>query len=817
MSKHEVLLRLACEQGQSPRAVDQTLNLTGAHPDLIDLPGVSHKLLQLFPVCNMGVPISFQGYDEQVWRTVCEWVISLASQPNISELLGGQFWHGDVPPEKNPIHGKGVTLFGFPYASLLNAPRDHENIHDYLRLLAQLLVTSQQVGTDCLVSQRYAVYRALNKLCGLATFSIPSGLAIWGSAQEFVDSCRKFNSKTSTSDSANHFGVISRFVRYCHGDSPRDGGGSGGGDRGNGNRDDQPDLVHHITEDLRGFVLGDPDDPDQLPGHYNILVGQGDTADGELAPGEISPPTEIWVLDDDGCERPYVADILGQQNVEAHIVRSRQFLPFAYNQFTLMELRNLLFGASDLFHACLEGKSYRRDARIKLRMEAIIALHVTLWLGQSITQVVQLSVTDDEDEEADGLALILGDCPQFSMVVRRPDLAGDGRWQASSGVRDPLLRILLPDLAGSAQLIKHLLSAFPRCSNQLFTFETQQLDNEIRALLLELGNGDGRYTRTKLRSYVFHQIVTDTQDVAAASMLSGVEIPSTQTPRYYLQLDASYLRKIYTTSLARVLTQVYACAGLAYQPADLSPERPQQGGLGATHCLLPQTIADNVSAMAAVLRKKVDGRLSDMLAWHNCYTLFTLQMLMLVTGCRAIRNPLMLLDEFDPVLGMGALSDKDGDDRHMSRLVYMPAMLRRQITNYLEHCSVISRQLIGYLPQDEVGNRWSRGFFLWTSPSGLRRAEITPSKIYEQMALLPGYTTHRVNAYRKFIRTTLAERGCPPESLAAYMGHWLSGEEPQDVYSSFCPAAYANVLDEWISPLLRELGWSALSSQWVNE
>ena len=172
MSNRAALLRLASEQGQSARTVDQILHLTGAHPDLIDLPGVSHQLLQLFPVCSMGVPISLDGYDEQVWRTVCEWVISLASQPNISELLGGQFWHGDVPPEKNPIHGKGVTLFGFPYASLLNAPRDHENIHDYLRLLAQLLVTSQQVGTDCLVSQRYAVYLALNKLCSRATFSI---------------------------------------------------------------------------------------------------------------------------------------------------------------------------------------------------------------------------------------------------------------------------------------------------------------------------------------------------------------------------------------------------------------------------------------------------------------------------------------------------------------------------------------------------------------------------------------------------------------------------------------------------------------------
>ncbi|MED5709972.1 hypothetical protein VZ147_24560, partial [Enterobacter hormaechei] len=79
-----------------------------------------------------------------------------------------------------------------------------------------------------------------------------------------------------------------------------------------------------------------------------------------------------------------------------------------------------------------------------------------------MTQVVQLSIVDDETDDADGLALILGDSVQFSMVVRRADLAGDDRWQASSGVRVSLLRILLPDLSGSARLVKQLLKAFPR-------------------------------------------------------------------------------------------------------------------------------------------------------------------------------------------------------------------------------------------------------------------------------------------------------------------------------------------------------------------
>ncbi|EOC5473180.1 hypothetical protein ACM760_05085 [Pseudomonas aeruginosa] len=815
MSKREILLNLASEQGQSPRVIGEILNLLGAHPELIDLPRAIDQLLRVLRACSVGLPIGLDSADDVVLHEACRWLISLSRQPNIRVLLGEQFWMGNKMSARNPVSQRGVKIFGFPYASFLHILRDYENGQDYERLLAQVLVATQKTPTDRHVDQRYRVYLEISKLCGLRFFTIPPELKIWGTTEEFVASCRVFLPSKSSSGNAKSFAAIARLVRYCNGDSPRTGGG-GGGYRGKRKQDDQPDLIHYITEDPRGFVLGDPDDPDQLPGHYDILGGHTDTVEGDLAPGEMSPSTEIWVLDDDGFERPYVADLLGQQNVEAHIVRSRQFLPFSYNQLTLKELRNLLFGASDLFHSCLQELSCPKDlARIQLRMEGIVALHISLWLGQSMTQVVQLSIVDDETDDADGLALILGDSVQFSMVVRRPDLAGDDRWQASSGVRVSLLRILLPDLAGSARLVKQLLKAFPRSANQVFTYQTEQLDAEIKALLLELGEDDRRYTRTKLRSYLFHQIVADTQDVAAASMLSGVEIPSAQTPRYYLQLDACHLRKIYTTSLVRVLTQVYACAGLAYEHVNLNAD--QQGGLGATHCLLPTTIESNVSAMARVLRRKTSGRLSEMVAWHNCFTLWTVQMFMLVTSCRAVRNPLMLIGEFDSVLGMGALSDKDSGDRHMSRLICMPPMLRRQITSYFAHCASISRQFIGYLPQDEEDHQWSRGFFLQIGQAGVRRAEITPGNIYDQMGLVSGYTTHRVNAHRKFIRTELTERGCPSEALAAFMGHWLRGEEPQDAYSTFCPAVYAKVLDEWITPLLRELGWSALSSQWVTE
>lgn len=46
MSKREILLNLASEQGQSPRVIGEILNLLGAHPELIDLPRAIDQLLR---------------------------------------------------------------------------------------------------------------------------------------------------------------------------------------------------------------------------------------------------------------------------------------------------------------------------------------------------------------------------------------------------------------------------------------------------------------------------------------------------------------------------------------------------------------------------------------------------------------------------------------------------------------------------------------------------------------------------------------------------------------------------------------------------
>jgi hypothetical protein len=805
----QTLISLAREQGQSARTLREILTAIGAHPDLIDLPRITAGLIRALGKPGEDSPIDC---DPAVWREACKWIGSLVQQPLALERLGPKFWANKSA--RNPVLNHGVRRYGFPYAALWHAPRDKDNADDYFRLVAQLISATQQLSGHDLLGQRYEAFRALRMICQAPELTIPAELQIWDDAEVWNSACEIFKPSVSKSEHAHLYASITRLVRYSRGKSPRTRSSSSGG-KGRSIRQVELEQTHFIAEGSRGFELGDRDDPDQIAGSYEIFTDPQPNIDEDtgLAPNELTDGSEIWLVDDDGVERPFVADLLSQQNVENHIVRSRQQVPFTYNRFTLRELRDLLFGATALFEQCRYQLDHTRNrAGLQLKMEAIAMIHICLWLGQTWTQVIQMMVVDDENDCEDGLALVIGKPGEFCMPVQSPELAGDNRWQAESGVREWRPRLLLPDLAGSSNLIHTLLARFPRISNQVFTNKTEALEREVRNVLRELGKEDPRFTITKVRNYTFLQLINDTHDVAAAGLLSGVRVPSAQTPHYYLQPKAAHLRDLYVASLTRVLRQVYACAGLSYEPPQLPPKHPEGEAVGATHCLLPETIASNVKALAAIVRKRSGVEPAKRVAWHNAYTLWTVSMFMMSTACRAIRNPLRLVAEFDPRLHLGAIADKDGEDRHMSRLACVPEILKRQLAEYFSHCTLVSRKL--KLPAFEAEDRWSKGFFLAISNTGIHRVHIRPATIYQQMEQVPGYVPHRINAYRKYLRTELFERGVHAETLNALMGHWLRGEEPQDKYSTFCPASYSMMIGDRISGLLKSLGWYCQSSRW---
>ncbi|WP_312591584.1 hypothetical protein [Stutzerimonas nitrititolerans] len=811
------LLQLAAGSGRDVTVITEILQFIDAHPQLIDFPRIIQGLLNALNEMEKP-PVLFVGdFDLMVWRHECHWIISNRSNPRFISALGPRYYFGDDTRRRNPIIGQGVQDHAFPYATLWHEPTDVDGAPDYYRLLGQLLVAHQESsGALELRGQRYNAYLKLRTLCAQEILTIPAELNIWSSPAIFMQSCRVFDPSISIDIYAEAFPAVTRLVRYCGGDEPPERRGGGNYRRGTSGRTGLGVLV---SQGVTRFALDDPDDPDLLPGHISFVVPQLDHAFDEAFPeGEITAPDELCLIDTGTEVRPFVAELLSHQGILAHIARNRQFLPFGYNLLTLSELANLLFNVTDEFLRCRERirtAPLSEQVGIRTRMEALLALHLMLWFGRSLEDCKKLQIAEGRARPRGPFELIPAsglEPAEFRFLVPTPDYAAEEQLPPGT-VRKAGSAVSVPDMVGAAKLVLEVRALASMAGTAVFTRKVKEVESEARVLLKELGGGDPRYTVHKIRSYLHRQIITDTHDVVAATMLSGLPCLSANTAIYYTQYSANHLRSLYCRSVQNVLAAIYGTVGLEAPVTNVVGA--SEVAVGARNCLKLSAVKNNLEALLAVLRKRPRKVVQELVHWHNCLTLWTILMFLMATACRAIRNPLKAVEEFEQRSGHGALGDKGADDGHMSRLVVMPELLRRQLEAYDAHCCAIRVKLKYRLPaQTPCGS----GFFLRLADDNrLSYEEIRPSHIDAYMRQVVGFTPHPVNGFRKLMRTELAERGCPPETLAAFMGHWLHGEAPQEMLSSFCPGAYVQSLHAYLLPLMRELGWMVRNSHLVKE
>lgn len=420
-----------------------------------------------------------------------------------------------------------------------------------------------------------------------------------------------------------------------------------------------------------------------------------------LPQGEITAQNELCLIDTGTEVRPFVAELLSHQGMLAHIARGRQFLPFGYNLLTLSELANLLFSVTDEFLLCRErirtGPEQER-AEVHRRMEALLTLHLMLWFGRSLEDCKKLRIAERNSRPTTVLELVPADeigPAEFRFFAPAPDYAAEEQLPREA-IRESQPAISVPDMVGAAALVMAIRDLSPVNGSTVITCKVKDVEREVRALLSELGGGDPRYTMHKIRGFLHRQIIADTHDVVAATMLSGMPCLSANTPLYYSQYNANFLRSLYCRSVQQVLKAVYASAGLK-APIHVVPAA-SGAAIGARNCLRLDAVKTNLEALLVVLRKRPRKGLQQLVHWHNCLSFWTVQMFLMATGCRAIRNPLKQMGEFESRVGYGALGDKGADDGHMSRLVVLPDLLNRQLQAYKSHCRAISAQLKPHLP-----------------------------------------------------------------------------------------------------------------------
>jgi hypothetical protein len=329
--------------------------------------------------------------------------------------------------------------------------------------------------------------------------------------------------------------------------------------------------------------------------------------------------------------------------------------------------------------------------------------------------------------------------------------------------------------------------------------------------MLKVWDPSGRLTIHKITWALFGRVMQETgNDAVAATMITGLKHRLSRTAMFYACRELSVIQKTYQTTISAFIydldkwqfevskldvTGDHECDGRRIQPPKYEPTAPDAHFLGSRLCPHPRRFRLAVLDLLGDLKKKPyrSSPNNTWLEYHNLYTFYTIWMFALATGVRKMITPYLSPSAVSPLNHVALLRDKDGDSGLKAKLVWIPALVLKQMENYDAHLSYVRERF-------EIAEDNLPCFFL----TGAGRVRpVRPSSLFPYVSkYLPGFP---VEIHRRFIFNLLLDFGCPPEVTRLWMGHAVAGDEWWSEHATISHQQYRKELEKYLVPILEYL------------
>jgi len=299
--------------------------------------------------------------------------------------------------------------------------------------------------------------------------------------------------------------------------------------------------------------------------------------------------------------------------------------------------------------------------------------------------------------------------------------------------------------------------------------------------------------------------------VAAASLMTGKRHFLAKVRGFYACYSLPRLQRVYVQVVSEAAAHIRAAIGAdgllpGFCPPTgeihfSEPQRYVGCRLAPTHAAVTEAISGLLSALKAAAPYR---NLAGWIEYHNLYTLYSVWTFGFASGVRGVLSPYLPPAQIHAPSGFASLTDKDNGSGYKTRLLWLPPSVLEQMQHYENHLAVVRDEI-----QEPTPALQKSCFFLHAEK---RAVEVRPKTLCLHM---DPFLPFPVNVHRRFVRSELLERACPPEVVDAWMGHWHWGEEPWGEFSSFSPIQYREALEDYLVPLLRELEFGPLRSGFV--
>ena|GEM_PF-1676253 len=818
------LIDTAGSENVDTEILREILWLTSADTRLLGFLTAVQRLLKILELVPDTWSEAIQESGISSWQPVLSWISENGNR--LKKPLGPEFACRYNTTGHNPLQGSTLSVFPM-YAVLCEPLPKGQSGDSFILLTAHLLLGYVNAVR---ASSKLADYEthgneldwsfALNKVDPAARavrrYALTTNRALLTELQvtylpeDFAEYLQDA-ARPKDQDFLNDHQALVRFLEKCHDLREwRDGSGGGGSGSGGGqwigDRFEAPKLtVEKIYQDPDAGAEADWGSIELVKFQTGSSQRRKERIKSGLHPDEDQDEEEVLLSDFDCAITKQDPGALARTSraKARHVSKHNQVFSWTYDTLADAEIGELLTLLDQELNALMACAKW--TAPQLQQVEVWLFLQATLWTGCDAARAANISIRQSDKNFANDKV------PQW--IVVPPDGPIDRiHWRieaftptyatSKEGNPDQLRShepfIDLADLVGFAPLIARIIESggSDNRNRKLFRSDPDRIKKDARSWLTKNFSG-ARITLQKIESTLWSKLHRHTGDAALASCTISDKHRLASVRLHYTSPWVRTLQKHYGEVVASMLvlsnpTCVRPSPAMAWSSCKVT------GAVGARMC--PTTGA--VRSMFARLSQDIDDA-SDyrdrtgFTRYHNRLTLFTVQMFAYATTCRAIRTPYLPMSSVCLARNLTTLSDKDDEFHHKTRLIWIPPVLEKQMTFYDQHLFKLKSEPL----KGESKILLEPCFFLGT---GYKLQRVRPKSL---TPLLNIYLQGAVaNTHRRFLRTELLERGCNPEVVDAFLGHWQNGEEPFGLYSSFNFLEYIAELRTHLAPLLKDIG-----------
>jgi len=812
------------KNSQAPHVeqVQLFLWLINAHPDLRAFGRVCENLCKVLGILQSvgATPRAGMEYISE-WHSLSQWFAKHESilAEKVEETISLRPKSSDDHPLKHRGLGRHCL-----YAVLCN---DHEDellrekfsylVGFYLMAYVSTMKTYTQYYKFISYSESKHIHfpnSPYNASLAIRDFSYESGpfmtdLVLQESPEELVDYCEQIFGSYKAEEKeketlpgrikayaqfvAKGLGIKSWAERTSWSSSEKKGGRSGKRARRTGFLlTDLPDLDEDDIQ-MQGTFLPQRSDKPRNHLKKGIHTDEGTKDDEAL----IFVETPCNIAKKGGGRTAFAA--LG---FARHVAMNNQMFYWCQNQLSMTQLCKLLEFCKEEYTLLMQEKEWGDNDL--LLAELISLTHIMLWTGSPIRRALAIEagqtlplkselylLVKETDEEPPAWCMPAFE-PEYSLEVEEDEIFTCVRGN----------QIELPDVRRSSFFV---LETLKRNKGKIFSRDLKEYSKSLKTMLTHV---DPTISLSQLGKFLFNAVLLETADLTLACEIVCKPHPLAGVRIFYSAISIEQVRAVYAQVVTKIADKVYSQLGSAFVPQSYS-QVDEEYYVGSRLRARNESV---VKAVASLQEKIVFPKTFPhgvverrrFIEYHNAYTVYTVLFSTYATACRGIISPFIPSRKIILDLGVSTLADKDGDDEHKSRLIWLPNALIEQVQNYEAHCDTLF--VTWQELKRDVREKECDCFFI--TPKG--RCEIvspkTIGKRLEKILPLPA------NSNRKYMRMELLERGCSPETVDVFMGHWYYGEEPFGQFSTFSFAEYIGELKQYLVPILEDLGFQAQPS-----